>query len=95
MPPEISELESLEKKIINATAKLIENGINLEIPKFNIDSYNRINKFYELCVMSPINQKLKITYWKKRYWKKFEILNRYIDKILVFKKLTTCLKNSS
>ena len=83
LPPEISELESLEKKIINATAKLIENGINLEIPKFNIDSYNRINKFYELCVMSPINPEIKNYILEEKVLeKKFEILNRYIDKIL-------------
>ena len=83
LPPEISELESLEKKIINATAKLIENGINLEIPNFNIDSYNRINKFYELCVMSPINPEIKNYILEEKVLeKKFEILNRYIDKIL-------------
>ena len=83
LPPEISELESLEKKIINATAKLIENGINLEIPKFNIDSYNRFNKFYELCVMSPINPEIKHYILEEKVLeKKFEILNRYIDKIL-------------
>ena len=59
LPPDINELDILEKNIKKMTAKLIEQGLNTTIPEFIVDRDNRINKLWELCIYTPMDLKTK------------------------------------
>ena len=59
LPPGVNELDILEKNIKKMTAKLIEQGLNTTIPEFMVDSDNRINKLWELCIYTPMDLETK------------------------------------
>ena len=83
LPPDVNELDNLEKNIKKMTAKLIEQGLNITIPEFIIDSDNRINKLWELCIYTPMNLETKnyILYQNDNF-KRYETLLNYVDSIL-------------
>ena len=82
LPPTIDELISLEKDITKAIAKLVENGMDIELPNYIYDTQNRINKLNELCIVMPmsINLRNKIIIENDLY-KKYEILKNYTKDI--------------
>ena len=59
LPPSIDELIELERNITKAIAKLVENGMDINLPNFIYDSENRINKLNELCIVMPMNIDLR------------------------------------
>jgi len=83
LPPDVNELEILEKKIKKMTAKLIEQGLNTTIPEFVIDSDNRINKLWELCIYTPMDLETKNYILNQNdNFKRYETLLNYVDSIL-------------
>jgi len=83
LPPEVDQLETLEKNIKKMTAKLIEQGLNTNIPEFLVDSDNRINKLWELCIYTPMDLKTKNYILNQNdIFKRYEILVNYVDSIL-------------
>ena len=83
LPPEVDQLEILEKNIKKMTAKLIEQGLNTNIPEFLVDSDNRINKLWELCIYTPMDLKTKNYILNQNdIFKRYEILVNYVDSIL-------------
>tara|TARA_B110000008_G_scaffold118893_1_gene121575 strand:+ start:1861 stop:2436 length:576 start_codon:yes stop_codon:yes gene_type:complete len=83
LPPSVDELETLQKNISRLIAKLIEDGINLEIPEFLVNYENRLNKLYELCILTPqdLNTRYSIIDENDLY-KKYKILTRFVEKQL-------------
>jgi len=83
LPPDINELDILEKKIIKMTAKLIEQGLNITIPEFVIDIDNRINKLWELCIYTPMDLETKnYILNQNENFKRYETLLNYVNSIL-------------
>ena len=83
LPPDVNELDILEKKIKKMAAKLIEQGLNITIPEFIVDSDNRINKLWELCIYTPMDLKTKNYILNQNdIFKRYEILLSYVESIL-------------
>ena len=59
LPPSKEELEELQKNITKAIAKMVENGLDIDLPNYVYDSQNRINKLNELCIVMPMNFDLR------------------------------------
>ena len=83
LPPDVIELDNLEKNIKKMTAKLIEQGLNTSIPEFEVDSDNRINKLWELCIYTPMDLETKNYILNQNdISKRYETLFNYVDSIL-------------
>jgi Lon protease-like protein len=83
LPPSVAELTVLEKSISRLIAKLIENGINLAIPEYIVNYENRLNKLHELCITTPLDLKTRyLIIDENDLYKKYEILNKYVEKQL-------------
>ena len=83
LPPSIDELTKLEKSISRLIAKLIESGVNLAIPEFIINYRNRLNKFHELCITTPLDLSTRyLIIDENDLYKKYEILNNFVEKQL-------------
>ena len=83
LPPSKNELEELEKNITKAIAKMVENGLDIDLPNYVYDSQNRINKLNELCIVMPMNFDLRNEIIKENdLYKKFEILKSYTENII-------------
>ena len=83
LPPSIGELDELEKKIKKMTAKLIEQGLNTNIPEFVIDSENRLIKLWELCIYTPMDLNIKnVLINENDISKRFVILTNYVDNVI-------------
>ena len=83
LPPSKDELEELEKNITTAIAKMVENGLDMNLPNYVYDSQNRINKLNELCIVMPMNFDLRGELIKENdLYKKFEILKGYTENII-------------
>ena len=83
LPPNIDELDDLEKSIKKMTAKLIEQGLNTSIPKFLIDSENRFNKLWELCIYTPMDINTKnLLIRENDISKRFKLLYKYVENVL-------------
>jgi Lon protease-like protein len=84
LPPSVAELTVLEKSISRLIAKLIENGINLAIPEYIVNYENRLNKLHELCITTPLDLKTRyLIIDENDLYKKYEILNKFVEKQLV------------
>ena len=82
LPPSKEELEELQKNITRAIAKMVENGLDIDLPNYVYDSQNRINKLNELCIVMPMNIDLRNEIIKENdLYKKYEILNSYTKNI--------------
>mgnify|MGYP001165067530 FL=1 len=83
LPPSKDELEELEKNVTKAIAKLVENGLDIDLPNYIYDSQNRINKLNELCIVLPMNIDLRNEIIKENdLYKKFKILKGYTENII-------------
>ena len=73
----------LQTDIKKAISILIEQGIDMQIPDFEIDIENRILSLWNLCTKMPMslemrNEILSINSIDDRY----EVLNNYVKRIL-------------
>ena len=83
LPPSINELATLEKYVSRLIAKLIESGINLEIPEFIVKNENRLMKLHELCITTPLDLNTRyLIIDENDLYKKYEILNNFVQKQL-------------
>ena len=83
LPPSKEELEELQKNITKAIAKMVENGLDIDLPNYVYDSQNRINKLNELCIVMPMNFDLRNEIIRENdLYKKFKILKNYTDNVI-------------
>jgi Lon protease-like protein len=83
LPPSIDELAILEKSVSRLIAKLIESGINLEIPEFLVNNENRLRKLHELCITTPLDLDTRyLIIDENDLYKKYEILSIFVQKQL-------------
>lgn len=82
LPPTEDELLSLEADIKRGIGKLIEQGLDIELPIFEIDSANRILKLWELSAKLPMADETRNYLVSEReIVKRYSILKNYVQKI--------------
>ncbi len=59
LPPSIEELNTLQIKIRNSLSELIEKGLDIDIPIYEIDTENRILSLWEICTKIPMTMDLR------------------------------------
>ena len=82
MPPTTDQLDNLQIKIKESLSELIEKGLDIDIPTFEIDTENRILSLWEICSKIPMTMDLRnklllsndISY-------RFNLLENYLDEI--------------
>jgi len=82
LPPTEEELNKLQKDITKGIGKMVEQGLDIDLPVFEIDTSNRILKLWELSSKIPMSDDLrsKIIY-ENDVLKRYEILKSYVNKI--------------
>jgi Lon protease-like protein len=82
LPPTEEELFKLQKDITKGIGKMVEQGLDIDLPVFEIDTSNRILKLWELSSKIPMSDDLrsKIIY-ENDVLKRYEILKSYVNKI--------------
>ena len=82
LPPTIEELNNLQLKIINSLSILIEKGLDVDLPTFEIDTENRILSLWEICSKIPMTIELRnnlLTNNDIGY--RFNLLKNYLNEI--------------
>ena len=82
LPPTTDQLDNLQIKIKESLSELIEKGLDIDIPTFEIDTENRILSLWEICSKIPMTMDLRnklllsndISY-------RFNLLENYLDEI--------------
>ena len=82
LPPKIEELNDIQIKIIRSLSELIDKGLDIDIPTFEIDTENRILSLWEICTKIPMTMDLRnklllsndINY-------RFKMLESYLEEI--------------
>jgi len=82
LPPKIEELKDLQIKINKSLSELIDKGLDIDIPTFEIDTENRILSLWEICTKIPMTMDLRnklllsndINY-------RFKMLESYLEEI--------------
>ena len=82
LPPKIEELKNLQIKINKSFSELIDKGLDIDIPTFEIDTENRILSLWEICTKIPMTMDLRnkllisndINY-------RFKMLESYLEEI--------------
>ena len=82
LPPKIEELKNLQIKINKSLSELIDKGLDIDIPTFEIDTENRILSLWEICTKIPMTMDLRnklllsndVNY-------RFKILESYLEEI--------------
>ncbi len=82
LPPKIEELKNLQIKINKSLSELIDKGLDIDIPTFEIDTENRILSLWEICTKIPMTMDLRnklllsndISY-------RFKMLESYLEEI--------------
>ncbi|MDC0058437.1 LON peptidase substrate-binding domain-containing protein [Acidimicrobiaceae bacterium] len=82
LPPTEEELIKLQKDITKGIGKMVEQGLDIDLPVFEIDTSNRILKLWELSSKIPMSDDLrsKIIY-ENDVLNRYEILKSYVNKI--------------
>ena len=82
LPPTEEELIKLQKDITKGIGKMVEQGLDIDLPVFEIDTSNRILKLWELSSKIPMSDDLrsKLIY-ENDLLKRYEILKSYVNKI--------------
>ena len=82
LPPTEEELIKLQKDITKGIGKMVEQGLDIDLPVFEIDTSNRILKLWELSSKIPMSDDLrsKIIY-ENDVLKRYEIIKSYVNKI--------------
>ena len=82
LPPKVEELNDLQIKINKSLSELIDKGLDIDIPTFEIDTENRILSLWEICTKIPMTMDLRnkllisndINY-------RFKMLESYLEEI--------------
>ncbi|MFL2647969.1 MAG: hypothetical protein EVA29_00360 [Candidatus Actinomarinales bacterium] len=82
LPPTTEELDNLQIKIKESLSVLIEKGLDIDIPTFEIETENRILSLWEICSKIPMTMNLRnelllsndISY-------RFNLLKNYLDEV--------------
>ena len=82
LPPTIEELNALQIKTTNNLTDLIEKGLDIDIPTFEIETENRVLSLWEICSKIPMTMDLRnkllvsndISY-------RFNLLENYLNEI--------------
>ena len=82
LPPKIEQLNELQLKITNNLSELIEKGLDIDIPIFEIDTENRILSLWEFCSKIPMTMDLrsKLLYSNDINYR-FKLLDNYLNEI--------------
>ncbi len=82
IPPKIEQLNKLQLKITNNLSELIEKGLDIDIPIFEIDTENRILSLWEFCSKIPMTMDLrsKLLYSNDINYR-FKLLDNYLNEI--------------
>ena len=82
LPPKIEQLNELQLKITNNLSELIEKGLDIDIPIFEIDTANRILSLWEFCSKIPMTMDLrsKLLYSNDINYR-FKLLDNYLNEI--------------
>ena len=82
LPPKIEQLNELQLKITNNLSELIEKGLDIDIPTFEIDTENRILSLWEFCSKIPMTMDLrsKLLYSNDINYR-FKLLDNYLNEI--------------
>ena len=82
LPPTTEELNNLQIKTKENLSELIEKGLDVDIPTFEIETDNRILSLWEICSKIPMTMELRkklllsndISY-------RFNLLENYLDEV--------------
>ena len=82
LPPTTEELDKLQIKVKESLSELIEKGLDIDIPTFEIETENRILSLWEICSKIPMTMNLRnklllsndISY-------RFNLLKNYLDEV--------------
>jgi len=82
LPPKIEQLNEPKLKITNNLSELIEKGLDIDIPIFEIDTENRILSLWEFCSKIPMTMDLrsKLLYSNDINYR-FKLLDNYLNEI--------------
>ena len=80
LPPTEEELIKLQKDITKGIGKMLEQGLDIDLPVYEIDTSNRILKLWELSSKIPMSDDLrsKIIY-ENDVFNTYEILKSYVN----------------
>ena len=82
LPPTEEELIKLQKDITKGIGKMVEQGLDIDLPVFEIDTSNRILKLWELSSKIPMSDDLRSNIiYENDVLKRYEILKSYVNKI--------------
>ena len=82
LPPKIEELNALQIKITNNLSELIQQGLDLDVPTFEIDTENRILSLWEMCSKIPMTMDLrKKLLFSNDISYRFNLLKNYLNEI--------------
>jgi hypothetical protein len=75
-------LINLQKDITKGIGKMVEQGLDIDLPVFEIDTSNRILKLWELSSKIPMSDDLRSKIiCENDVLKRYEILKSYVNKI--------------
>jgi len=82
LPPKIEELNDLQIKINKILSELIEKGLDIDTPTFEIDTENRILSLWKICTKIPMTMDLRIKLLLSNDINyRFKILDNYLKEI--------------
>jgi len=82
LPPTVEELDAIQLKTKDSLYELIEKGLDIDMPTFEIDTENRILSLWELCSKIPMTVDLRnklLTSNDINY--RFNLLENYLNEI--------------
>tara|TARA_B100000902_G_scaffold164043_1_gene159113 strand:+ start:1302 stop:1880 length:579 start_codon:yes stop_codon:yes gene_type:complete len=82
LPPTEEELLTLQTDIKKSIGIMIEQGIDLKLPIFEVDPFNRILKLWELSSKIPMSEKMRTDLiYEKEIMKRYKLLQNYTKSI--------------
>jgi Lon protease-like protein len=82
LPPNVNELLTLQNDIKRSMGKMLEQGLKIELPIFEIDPENRILKLWELTSKMLLTDKIRTTLTEeKEITKRYSLLKNYVQSI--------------
>ena len=85
LPPTIEKLDALQIKIKKSLSELVEKGLDIDIPTFEINTENRILSLWEICSKMPMTIDLRNKlFFCFRYLSLF-FINKILDLLVKFR----------
>jgi len=83
LPPSVDELLKLQSDIKKVISMLIEQGIDLQLPDFEIDIESRIISLWNLCTKVPMSMEMRNKLLSHNSIDdRFKEINNYVQRIL-------------